>query len=152
MSQNTLFPSRVDLWLAALLYLAPVAVVLLGIPLHKVNPGAALVVFMIATIILFLTVLMTVPCHYTLTNTQLLIRCGVITEDIDLENIQAIEPIVSLLAAPALSIQRLKLHLADGGAQYISPRDPEAFMTAFKRRREALPGISEETSPRAATD
>lgn len=126
------YPSRIDAWLVAVLV---GAVLLCGVPvwLHWHQPGAAAWAVAIAVLTLGVIVAVTVPCRYTLTADDLLIRCGLIRQRIPLRTISRVEPSSSIVSAPALSLRRLKVSYGRR-AQYISPRDRAGFIAELTRR------------------
>ena len=67
------------------------------------------------------------PCNYTLTATDLHIRCGMFEEEIPLTEVVKAEAVTSWLAAPALSVRRVRITLRHG-SRLISPRDRTAFI------------------------
>ena len=126
----TIFPSRVDGWLVAVLLLAVVS------PLAAVWWAGADMVLALASVLVTLLVcgVLLVPCRYTLESDHLLIRCGLIRQRIAYRDITAITPSRSLWSAPALSLQRVKLSYGRTSSQLVSPRERAVFIQALQHR------------------
>ena len=130
---KTVYPSRVDWWLAALLIGAPVLVVVLGLHILTQSIGAGAILIVSGLAIGALIAALAYPCIYTLTDEHLTIRAGLLTETLPLQRIRAVAPSSNPLSAPALSLQRIKLTL-DDGYRLISPRDRDAFIADLEAR------------------
>lgn len=132
------FPSRVDLWLIA------VTLAMLGWLLWQAlegfqrSPADGLAALGVIGLMLVLGVLFGYPCTYTLTDTQLLIRSGLIRQRIAYRDITGIAPSGALWSAPALSLQRVRIDFA-GRFQLVSPRERERFIAALQERVGAAP-------------
>ena len=126
----TVFPSRVDGWLIAVLLLAMVS------PLAAVWWVGADMVLALASVLVTLLVcgVLLVPCRYTLESDHLLIRCGLIRQRIPYRDITAITPSRSVWSAPALSLQRVKLSYGRTSSQLVSPRERAVFIQALQHR------------------
>jgi membrane protein YdbS with pleckstrin-like domain len=127
------YPSRIDTWLAAVT-IAPI-VLLLGFTIitYSQAPAAALVNLAVVGMLLLIGALVGYPCEYTLADTELIIRSGVIRQRIAYRDITAIEKSGSLWAGPALSLRRVKISYA-GRFQLISPREREEFIEDLSSR------------------
>jgi hypothetical protein len=139
LTMSTHYPSRVDLWLKVVLLGAPVGVVVLGVYLLTQSVGAGVITIITGLGVGGLTALLALPCHYTLTDERLIIRCGLLTDEVPLRRIKQAEKSSSLWSAPALSLQRIKLTL-DDGSRVISPLDRDQFLTDLKARGAATQG------------
>jgi hypothetical protein len=134
---DPVFPSRIDAWLAAVVLLAvlsPLAVV--AVQGAGSGAGQALV-WAMALLPLLVGGLLLLPCRYTLAGDHLQIRCGLIRQRIAYRDITGIAPSRSILSAPALSLQRVKVSYRRGrglGFQLVSPRERERFMRALQQR------------------
>ena len=74
------------------------------------------------------------PCRYTLEADHLLIRCGLIRQRIAYRDITAIAPSRSVLSAPALSLQRVKISYRHTSSQLVSPRERGIFIQMLQDR------------------
>ncbi len=78
--------------------------------------------------------LLLIPCHYTLTDDAILIRCGLLRQRIALKDVRAIELSDCPLSAPALSLRRIRIETMNGREQLISPRDREGFIAEVRAK------------------
>jgi hypothetical protein len=76
----SIYPSKVDLWLATVLIIAPVLVIGLGIYLTLTIGWAGLICLFSGLFMATLMAGLSIPCRYTLTDSSLLIRCVVLNE------------------------------------------------------------------------
>ncbi len=124
--------SAIDLWIAVLLFLAPVFATAIGVYLVIDNrPAEASMLFITAAVTLLVTIAVTVPCRYTILDDALSIRCGLICYQIALQDIQDIQPSASLRSGPALSTRRVAI-TTDRRTHLVSPKDRKKFITELK--------------------
>lgn len=135
---KTVYPSRVDWWLAALLIGAPVFVMALGLHALSQSTGAGAMLIVSGLAVGALIAMLAYPCVYTLTDEHLTIRAGLLNETLPLQRIRTVALSSSPLSAPALSLRRIKLTL-DEGWRLISPSDRDAFIADLESRRRKLP-------------
>ncbi|TWU38991.1 hypothetical protein Q31b_40700 [Novipirellula aureliae] len=129
------FDSAIDLWLAALLMLAPGLSIALGLYLFfQEQPGDASIVFLVGTGCLLLTALFTAPCRYTILTDALSIRCGMLCYQIPLESIESVTKSRSIASAPALSVRRVCIK-TDKRSYLVSPKDLDQFIEALNSQR-----------------
>ena len=123
------FPSRIDAWLAAAVLLA------FGVVLYQGFSRGDAIAFAVA-LFMGLLLLSFLPCTYTLTADHLLIRAGLRRWQVPYREIRSIELSRNPLAAPALSLRRVRI---DYGRRFalVSPREREAFVQALRERVEA---------------
>lgn len=127
------YPSRVDASLALLLTAAPAIPIALGLYLLRVSVTGGLYVIGTGVLVGAIIALLSIPCRYTLGDCILTIRCGLWREDIPLRQIRRVTKSRSVLSAPALSLQRVRITHAEGTC-IISPRDRDAFMAELISR------------------
>ena len=84
------YQSKIDWWIAALLILGPLASIGLGVFVFSFHRPAGLLTIFVGFFSLILIGLLTLPCRYTLTLTDLKIRCGIIRQEIQLKDIRSI--------------------------------------------------------------
>jgi hypothetical protein len=72
-----------------------------------------------------------VPVRYSIGSRELIIRSGVLTQKIPLEQIRRVYPSRSLLASAAWSMDRLAIECRYSPTVYISPRHHEVFLDAL---------------------
>ncbi|MEM1261021.1 MAG: PH domain-containing protein [Pseudomonadota bacterium] len=126
------FRSRQDGWVVALL----IASVALGsvavIPAVATGNLTVSVVISIASVALVIWLLM--ATYYRVDDGELTIVSGPLSWRIDLTSIESIEPSRSVLAAPALSLDRLEIRYGGGRSVLVSPDDQAAFIAAIRVR------------------
>jgi hypothetical protein len=130
----SIYPSKVDLWLATVLIIAPVLVIGLGIYLTLTIGWAGLICLFSGLFMATLMAGLSIPCRYTLTDSSLLIQCGVLNEEIKYEKIKSASLSSNPLSAPALSLSRVKVDL-ENGFRLISPQNREAFIAELENKR-----------------
>jgi hypothetical protein len=128
------FPSAVDSWLGALLVGVPLVLVGIGILALPVSPTSGIAQIVGGLLTGGLMAAVSVPCHYTLDDRTLTIRCGLYRQRIEIARIESLEKSNSLLSAPALSLKRVKIVYGDGRSQLVSPRDRDGFIAALESR------------------
>lgn len=133
------FPSKQDAWLVALLWLIVVA---LGFSVIKALAGgpsgpARLVSGLIEAAAMLLVVSCLVVTNYSIQGSRLSVRSGPFSWSILIDSIVSIKPTHSLLSAPALSLDRLRIETKTG-AIVISPRDRQGFVKALQKRKPDL--------------
>lgn len=117
----SVYASKVDWWLAALLVALPLFVMGCGVRLTFLHVWLGLGVGVFGLLLGALMARMLWPCHYVLTDRSLIIRCGWDEETILFTSIKSASPTRNPLSAPALSLQRVQIVL-DQGYRLISPR------------------------------
>lgn len=84
-------------------------------------------------ICLVMTYDMLLHTDYTITGSNLHIRCGVLYRlDIPISDITEITHKSTILSSPALSAKRIGLKYGKKNWVYVSPRDQEAFISALQ--------------------
>ncbi len=129
----TRYPSAVDGWFAALLVGVPLGLIVFGLWLLGRSTAEGLVQIGAGLFTGALIAALSWPCHYTLDEHTLTIRCGFLRESIPLARVRAVEPSHSLWSAPALSLKRVRITL-DWGFRLVSPRQRDEFITELRRR------------------
>lgn len=101
-TQRITYRSAVDVWFAALVGGAVIWALADGL---DQGTGA----FMARLLIFFIVALFCFPCRYTLTETHLIIRSGILRWTIDLREIKHVSLTSNPLSAPAWSLKRIKI-------------------------------------------
>lgn len=133
------FRSRIDWWLAALIFVP------LGVAAwrgsaevwHSPTPGnwvAAIVVGLALTI----TVWLYATTAYDVESTALVVRAGPLRERIPIASIRSIERSRTLIASPALSLRRLEIAYGTYDIAVVSPADQAGFIAALVERNPAI--------------
>lgn len=129
------YPSKVDWWLAVLLVSVPVIAVGSAIVLTIYDePIDALVGWLSVAAVAALYVGVVWPVAYELDDEALVIRFGLIRIRIRYDRIRDVRPTRSLLASPALSLDRLAVDRGGGLPVTISPADPSGFLADLDGR------------------
>ena len=132
------FQTKVD-WFFVVLYL------LLGIRLltplasalldgRAVAPGAVLFPVGVLGGLYYLAA----STRYVLTDTQLLVKWGPFTSSIPIASIYKLRVTNTVLASPALSLDRIEVLARSGPYAVISPADKQGFVAALRQRVPAL--------------
>lgn len=122
------FRSKVDLWLVLLLAASAL------FSLVSLVPTLGLVLALLLELLIVLVLLMLLwPCEYRLEPDRLNIRSGLLHWRIRYPEIVSAEPSFDLTAAPALSVQRVKIRTT-GRTFLVSPNDREGFIDALMER------------------
>ncbi|MBK6486774.1 MAG: PH domain-containing protein [Gemmatimonadetes bacterium] len=135
------FRSRVDWWLPLLIVGVPVAI-LQDVARSPDSPrGEQGTAVLVAAVSLALLGWLLLSTHYTFEDNALVIRSGPLRTAVSYARITRVEHSRSFLAAPAMSLRRLKLHHGVADFAIISPADRRGFLRALGERapRAALP-------------
>lgn len=116
-----------------MLLATPVLAATIGVylVLEGENDGAV-VLFLMAGATLFLTLSLTFPCRYTVTQDSLIVRCGLIGYRVPLNEIECVEPVFTFQSGPALSMRRVAVQ-TNTRKLILSPRDRDAFVEDLRR-------------------
>ena len=127
--RSRVYPSKIDLWIAAMLAIAPLTSLTLGLyMLVEGHSKDAAILFGVTLIVCLISAALTLPCRYTIEKQALHIRCGIIHMRVPLTDIEQIDKSSSWLNGPALSLKRV-LITANGKAYLISPNERDEFIT-----------------------
>jgi membrane protein YdbS with pleckstrin-like domain len=132
MTENE-YSSKIDVWLACTLSGAVLVPAAFGINALHTSPALAAVCFAVAAAVVTLLLLLAVPCRYTLSADHLLIRSGIRKHSISFKDIRSVEQSNNPLAAPALSLQRVKISYGKSFV-LISPERREEFIRILRER------------------
>jgi membrane protein YdbS with pleckstrin-like domain len=128
------YPSRVDAWLVVVLAVALAGTLYGGFSAGPGERGEPYASLGLAAFIVALVVALVWPCRYVLEPEHLLIASGLFfRQRIPYRQITSVEPSANPLAAPALSLRRVRVSY---GSRYqlVSPRDRDGFMRALRSR------------------
>ena len=132
-SQSTdpppVYRSAVDLWIAVLLLSPPVLAAAVAMFLwDEGNDRGAIILMLTAAATLILTLILTVPCRYTLEAEDLAVRCGLLSYRIPLKTIERVEPSRTIASGPALSMRRVVVYTRIKN-YVLSPSDRDRFIS-----------------------
>ncbi|WP_156110438.1 PH domain-containing protein [Brevibacillus thermoruber] len=131
------FPSRVDRWLAVVIWGTMLLVILEGVQslfTGTLGTTERIALFFIHFVLpCFLLWLVTSVC-YIIENDALIIQYGPFKKIIPLDSINRVRKTSNPLASPALSLKRLEIVYNHQKTVLISPKDREAFMRLLQKR------------------
>lgn len=128
------FPSKRDRWLVAVL-IGSALLALVAAAVLLVRPswtGWLLAAWLLLSMVVMVSVLRT---EYRVGAGRLVVQSGPFRSTIPLDEIVSVEPAWSLVAAPALSRDRLLILTARGRACMVSPQDRDGFLRALGTRK-----------------
>ena len=133
------FSSKIDLWLwAVLVFTLGACAVAVGTASARGLALSMVPMLVVCVFTLGLPAWIVLGTRYEFAERDLLIRSGPFRWRVPLEQIRAITPSRSVLSAPALSLDRLRITYGRTGSILISPRDKLQFLLELQRR---CPGI-----------
>jgi len=132
MDGQNVFRSKVDWWLFLILLSIP------GIPMAVVwtrSAGSPPVSVWTPLIIAGLLVVAFFPVRYVIEGETISVQCGLIQWEhtaFHVKEVQSVQPSFDILAAPALSLDRLSVDLGFRAGVLISPKDKAGFLRAVQ--------------------
>ncbi len=135
MSEDLRFASKVDTWLAVVLWGSLALMVATAVILWWFAPGWQRWTGMLSlAFVVGLCALVLFPLYYSLEKDLLLVRSGVLRTRIPYSEITKVEPSGNPLSSPALSLDRLHVHAEGRFGVLISPLERERFLTELLAR------------------
>ncbi|MGH7887696.1 MAG: PH domain-containing protein [Candidatus Binatia bacterium] len=137
---ETVFRSKVDLWLVIVAVAVPV--VMLEFILEGLNTPekfAELLALVIVVAVLGIFAWLYFSTRYTITGDFLLVKAGPFSWVIPIEDIVSVEPTRNPSSSPALSLDRLVIRYGRSAALMISPKDKDGFMKELKKHLKPNP-------------
>lgn len=133
---TTVYRSKVDAWLVAILAIAMASSLLGAITTFSTQtPATWVLAAFIAVVGVGLPLWLLLSTHYTLGNGQLLVQSGPFQWRIPLADIKSITPSNSSLSSPALSMDRLRIDYGRYSSLMVSPRDKNQFVRDIEAAR-----------------
>jgi hypothetical protein len=131
-----MFRSKVDWWLAAMVAATVATPAILGFLNVAAGHSSAGGISLILTslIVVALVFACAVPMQYEFTNTELVIRSGLLRVKVGYSCICRVQPTNSPLSSWAWSLDRLELVLSDGDRLIISPVQTREFVAELMKR------------------
>jgi len=129
------FKSKVDGWLAAvLLGVAFLPILMIGgaIIFGAIGGRDAVVIGVALSFPSLLILWMFFGTFYFLDKELLVVRAGPVRLDVLLSSIKSIAPVRSMVAAPALSTDRVEIVYGDYKRLLISPENRDAFLASLR--------------------
>ncbi len=126
------FRSAVDPWFPLLAIGLPLVVVIFALgPVGPHSLSKAMVAGMVSLFTIGLPVWLLKSTRYVVKGDTLQVRSGPLRLEIPLSEIHSVQASRSLLAAPALSLNRLEICYGPGQSVLVSPADREGFLYAI---------------------
>lgn len=122
------FPPKKDLWLGLVIWLSLLLPLVFIIHDHDAWPS---LVVLVPAILFFGWIWFGIG--YTITETELLVKCGPFREKIPFGKIRSIRRARIPWSSAALSLDRLEIRHASGLTQ-VSPADADLFVSELKKR------------------
>lgn len=136
MAAVTVYASKIDGWLAAVLGAAVVSSLWASRHLLLAgSPAAWLAAPLIACVGAGLPLWVLLDTRYVVDATHLRIRSGPFRWTVPIAGIVRIAPTSNPLSSPALSLDRLRIEYGRGASVMVSPRDRAGFMRAIEAAR-----------------
>jgi len=127
-SRPTIYHSGVDAWIVAMLLLAPLTSLAIGLYLlQQGQSGGAVTLFLCAAASGSLSAAATIPCRYTLHEDALTVRCGLLCYQIPLAEILSVSKSSTILSGPALSMKRVLIKTSTR-QHILSPKQRDSFI------------------------
>ncbi|MCG8526909.1 MAG: PH domain-containing protein [Opitutales bacterium] len=131
--KSSVYPSKVDIWLAAILILAPLVAVGIGVYVIIIGEKEGWIGIFTGAFIAVVMGALSIPCRYTIKEKEIKIKCGIYEDRIPIEKIIKIFPTMNPLSAPALSLKRIQIETVHS-SYLISPKDRESFIEELNKR------------------
>ncbi|MDX1964150.1 MAG: PH domain-containing protein [Pirellulales bacterium] len=131
------FPSKIDWWVAAALALPLITGMSIGIlSLWEGNTTSLLIGLGMLLGVGLLYWGLIFPMRYGLSDSQLVIRCGICRWTIPLQKISSVNPTSNPLSSPALSLDRLHIQYGPSffNSVMISPQDSNLFLQELAQK------------------
>ncbi len=133
---ETVYRSKTDLWLIALLVIAMIASLFGALVMSSMGtPETWAVAVFIAIVGVGLPLWLLLSTRYVLAQGQLRVLSGPFKWCIPVAKITTITPTSSPLSSPALSLDRLRIDYGVGNSVMISPRNKEQFVKDIEAAR-----------------
>lgn len=131
----TTFPSKVDAWLGILL--AALLLLAIGVAVSlqlSGSTGDAIVGWISLAAVVALYAIVVWPVRYDLGDDALVVRFGLMKTSVPYQSIRGVKPSRSIIAAPALSMDRLAIDTGRALPLLVSPADRAGFIDALASR------------------
>lgn len=139
------FATKVDNWLLAVIVGAGIISVASILLSASTDPNAAVISILVVVLAFGVVLALSLPTHYTIGDSELVVRSGVLRYRIPLEGIVRVYPTRNPLAAPAWSLNRL-------GVVYTGRRARSFALISPERRGEFLDLLAERAGLERAGD
>ena len=132
----TVYKSKIDWWLGAILVVAMIASALAGLKaLSTDTPNAIWTAALIGGVGFILPLVGLLSTRYVIQGQQLVVRSGLFKWRIPINEISDITPSSDPIASPALSLDRLRITYGKTKSLLVSPRDKDGFLAQIASLR-----------------
>ena len=132
MATATVYKSKIDWWLGAVLVIAMIASVLGAL---RVLPDSAWVAALIGGPGFIIPLIALLFTRYTIYDHKVIVRSGPFRWIIPISEISGITPTKDPTSSPALSLDRLRITYGKSRSLLISPRDKAGFLSKIDSLR-----------------
>ena len=132
---TAVYESAIDAWIIAMLLLSPIAGTALGVYCFvNQNADDAAIFFAASAFTLMISIALTLPCRYTLTDDAVSIRCGLLVfYRVPYRDIESINPTATWRSGPSLSLKRVEIKTSKKSV-IVSPKDRDQFINDLQSR------------------
>jgi len=129
------FNSAVDWWFYAVIVLTVLAAFYFAMPTINTEQASIAPITFLFLVFIGLPIWLLFSTNYKVSDRFLHVRSGPLSLEIPINKIHSIEKSGSILAAPALSLKRLKIRYGEDRQVLISPKDRDEFIEAIDRAK-----------------
>lgn len=124
----TVYRSKIDWWLAAILVFGMAVSLLASIKVITASSAGWWVLLITVGLGVGLPLWLLLGTYYSIERDQLLIKSGPFKWKVPIDDITSITPTSDAISGPALSLERLRIEYGRGASVLISPRDRGQLM------------------------
>ena len=137
---TTVYPSKIDTWLLAILVfsMAVTMVACIAVIVKSPDGQSSIAWWVSGTTCLIgigLPLWLLLGTHYTVAPDHIAIKSGPFASRVPIADITAITKTSNAMASPALSLDRLRIDYGRGNSVMISPRDKAGFVNQVQALR-----------------
>lgn len=128
------YRSKVDAWVVVCLVAGPVVAIVAAIAVTIAGDATATAIGWLTVLLLGgLYAAMVLPIGYELHPAHLVVRFGLVRQRVQYADIREVRPSRSIVASPALSLDRLEIRRGPHLPLLIAPHDRERFLVDLQR-------------------
>ena len=131
----TVYKSKIDWWLGAILAIAMIASVIAALKALSDPQNSVWVAALIGGPGFIIPLVSLLSTRYVIQDQQIIVRSGLFKWRIQINDISGITPTHDPIASPALSLDRLRITYGHSNSLLVSPRDKVGFMRQIELLR-----------------
>lgn len=140
MDMSKVYKSSVDIWLIIVFLVCSIFIAYQLLELIQTEGSLGKIIVNFIVLIVFLVIVWHpyFTTKYVIKDNKLLIKSGLFSWIVNINQIIDIKPEKSLNASPALSLDRIKITYKEGSDSktiFISPKDKDDFLSLINRKR-----------------